>query len=113
MRIISHKWDVGCFETHTPIVYNKNKMRDILLKYNLWDIAKRSIYCIENNVIPEDFITYNYLRSEILKDCKFYNIWNLVVEKWQQFLSSLDFNEEIQNFLQKKYPKPSRFEIIW
>lgn len=114
MRQYSHLGNIGCFETHTPIIYNRSKMREILLEYNLGDIAKRSVYCIENNITWEDLITYNYLWSEILNDCKYYNNWSLMIKKWQQFLSSMNFeSEEIKKFLQRKFNKPSRFEIIF
>jgi len=107
------KWEN--FDTHTPIVYNKDKFKQILEKY--WNIraSKRSLYCNEYWIewVFGIFPDYKNFKNNKIKDCKCYNIESFKILKWQEFLSSSDWiikNFEFRCFMYNKFDKLSKYE---
>lgn len=98
------------FETHTPILYNKQKLKKLLEKYE--EIKGfRTTYCNEYNIKGKELISARYISENKLNDCKVYNIDNFDIIKWQKLLSSAD-NLWIyfQYFLQEYFKDFSIYE---
>jgi hypothetical protein len=109
--------DWECFDTHTPIIFNKNKLKKLYKKYPLWlRGSKRTLYCIENKIKGE-FIKaprcteYKTNLNKKLKDCKCYE-WLKVLKNQKIISSSIDFNKnfEFKEFLKTLFPKKCFFE---
>lgn len=92
------------FDTHTPIVLNKEKFKKILELYPWESGSKRSLYC-------------NYYWIEWVKwdtdDCKVY-MMDRKYNKWKWFLSSND--DAIKNLMfmkhiNTKFPNKCKYEI--
>lgn len=106
--------DKDCFDTHTPIVYNKTKLREIINKYGWIKWSKRSIYCLEYGIewVFGNFPNYNNIETEYkVVDCKCYDIDKLTIYKKQEYLSTNNKTvKQISPRLEKIFNKPSKYE---
>jgi len=110
------EWD--CFDTHTPIIYNKDKLNNIIEKYWWLRGSKRSLYCNEYWLewIYWNFPDYKDIWSETkIDDCKCYNSETFKIIKWQKYLSSnykTIKNKKIKKYMDTKFNKQSKYEIL-
>ena len=83
-------WNIDNFETHTPIIYNKEKLRLLINKYfDYKSTILRSLYCNEYNITWYKLRnTYNYWDYKNIVDCKCYKENKLKVLPKQEFLST-------------------------
>lgn len=93
------------FDVHTPIIFNKIKMRQIMVTY--WDTqwSKRSIYCNYFN------IKWHKLESR-KDDIKIFND-RYHISDTQLFLSTdnhIMYNQYITQLLNKLFPEQSQYE---
>jgi hypothetical protein len=104
------------FETHTPIIFNKDKLKALYEKYPDYPTtALRTMYCNEYKIkgykLPK---TPNYKwYKEKLCDCKIYLPKDLIVKKWQPLLSSenkIAMKMSYYNFMTWLFPEKSYYE---
>lgn len=107
-------WD--CFDTHTPIIFNKTKLRELFKKYPLWTRwSKRSLYCLENWIkgkwlnVPD----YKIKENPKIKDCKCYYIDKFKILDWQEYISTSDWMIKYREMrdLFRSLP-PSKYENL-
>lgn len=108
------EWD--CFDTHTPIIFNKTKLRKIFEKYPLWTRwSKRTLYCLEYWIkgkwlnVPE----YKVKANSRIKDCKCYYISKFKILDNQEYFSTNDWMikyKEIRDLF--SWLEPSKYENL-
>jgi hypothetical protein len=96
------------YDVHTPIVFNKEKLKYIMDQY--WDSkwSKRSIYCNYYKETPVK-LSKKYL------DCKIVD-WDFIkAMRWLSFFSTSDqmvFDIRFMKHLHSMFPKPSKYELF-
>lgn len=118
-------WD--CFDTHTPIIYNKTKLRKLREKYDRL-YSTRTLYCNEYGIKWKFLNTKNYTGNNNIKDCKIYHRKQIWISDKQIFLSSdnkamcEEFKQLLDKYLtkskyekenEKEYKKELKFPIIF
>lgn len=101
-------WD--SFETHTPIIYNKNKLKDIL-KTEVKGL--RSTYCNKYWIKGKIINSKRYIDTDLIKDCKVYSIEKLDISNSQKLLSSennLCNSKEFRIFMEWLFEEKSIYE---
>lgn len=94
------------FDTHTPIIFNKDKLANIMEMYgdSLW--SKRSIYCNYYNIKPD-------ILSESYSDCKVIDGNYIEAMKKLKFFSTSDkmvIDSWFIQYIDKIFNKPSIYE---
>ena len=92
------------YSIHYPIIYNKEKFLNLFEEYNMdqW-LLLRNLYC-----------NHYWVQWEQAKDYKIRNLGELPKGKIPTFISNDDWlivNEVFRGFLNKLFPKPSKYEI--
>lgn len=104
-----YNYPVRHFDTHTPIIYNKQKFKQVMSQYD-WEVpcgmVIKSTYCnslrIEGIPEPDCKIGGPMTKEDLLK----------TIEPRQVFsIGNTAINQDLRTVLDTLYPTPSRYEI--